>query len=139
MGNFLFPPPLIIQRFTYESSLVIKCGALLFMHFFLSFLFARCIVFLREGVPWFVMSMCFPSVRPVSLTPSPTRRALVKTVSNWVVWGRERGWVMLGARYVLAPEGPFRRLENYRVLMPSPRLPTKGTYNKCREITASAV
>lgn len=33
---------------------------------------------------------------------------------------------MFGAWYVLATGGPLRRLENYRVLMLSPRLPTKG-------------
>lgn len=46
---------------------------------------------------------------------------------------------MFGTWYVLAPEGPFRRLENYRVLTLSPRLPTKGTYNKSWEIIAFAV
>lgn len=70
---------------------------------------------------------------------APPRRTLVRRVSNWVVWGWGRGWVMFGTWYMLAPEGPFRRLENYRVLTLSPRLPTKGTYNKSWEIIAFAV
>jgi len=53
--------------------------------------------------------------------------------------GVGKGWVMFGTWYMLAPGGPFRRLENYRVLIPSPHLPTKVTYNKSWKIIAFVV
>lgn len=75
--------------------------------------------------------MCIPKV-------TPRRGTLVKTMSNWVVWGWEMGWVMFGAWYMLLQRG---HLEGWKitVFIPSPRLPTKGTYNKPWEIIAFTV